>query len=102
MVSRFCHSAAIRPEFRIPNPESRIPSPESPIPNPESRVSVVIGWRLLQLGVRDHVVLNPELRAGLFQKHLQRLPRPAGLLLIEITNRQAIQRALLGIVVEVS
>jgi hypothetical protein len=53
--------------------------------------------RLLELGVGEEVVLNPELRAGLFQEGINGHARGTCLGGIEFERGYAIERTLLGI-----
>src|SRR5579884_3238516 len=66
------------------------------------RRSLVKGRGLLEPGVADKIVLDPQLRAGLLQEYFQFGPGGRSLLLIEFGYRQAVQRALLGVVIEIS
>src|SRR6185437_5934032 len=64
--------------------------------------SVIECWRLAQPAVPDVVMLNPEGRARCFQESLDLLPGASGLLLVEIKHGNAIERSLLGKMVQVS
>src|SRR5688572_15230465 len=64
-------------------------------------VLVVVRGGLLELGIRGIVVLNPQLCPGPDQEGLDRLPSGARLLFAEFGDRQAIERALLWIVIQI-
>src|SRR5213594_2330186 len=63
---------------------------------------LVVRGGLLQLRVRLEVVLNPQLRAGPLHEHFDRLTRGPRLLLVEFEDRQAAERALLRVVIQIS
>ena len=63
---------------------------------------LVVFGRLLQVGVGRKVVLNPELRAGGLQKLVEGGSGGACLLGVELERRDAIERALFRIVVEIA
>lgn len=58
--------------------------------------------RLRELVVGDEVVLNPKLRAGLFQEGVDGYARGTRLVRIELERWRAIERALLGIMIEIA
>lgn len=63
---------------------------------------LIVSRRFLELGVADKVVLNPQLRAGLFQKRIHGNSGCSRLILIEVKRRHAVQRALLWIVIKIT
>ena len=67
-----------------------------------SRRSVVVLGRLLQLAVRDEVVLDPERRARARQESLELRAGRCRLRFADLERRQALQRALGRVVIEVA
>src|SRR5258708_22865726 len=63
---------------------------------------VVVAGGLLEFGVGEEVVLDPKLRAGLFQEGINGHARGTGLGGIEFEGWHAIERTLLGIMIEIA
>ena len=63
---------------------------------------LIVSRRFLELGVVEKIVLNPQLRPGLSQKHIHGNSGGSRLILIEVEIRHAVQRALLWIVIKIA